>query len=146
MAQMARLVSLLIMGSVIVLLGLTFYQVVAPFLMPLFLAGVLTILCQPLHRRLLAWTSNRTAVAAGLTTALVMTIILVPVVVGTVAAAKQLYSLAQTTLKGSDWTEISRTVQNSAIFENSLRRYEEATGDVVNRDELDKEIQYKVRE
>src|SRR5579872_3687172 len=98
MAQMARLVSLLIMGSVIVLLGLTFYQVVAPFLMPLFLAGVLTILCQPLHGRLVVWTKNRRAVAAGLTTAVVMTIILVPVVLGTVAAAKQLYTLAQITL------------------------------------------------
>ena len=143
---MARLVSLLIMGSVIVLLGLTFYQVVAPFLMPLFLAGVLTILCQPLHGRLVVWTKNRRAVAAGLTTAVVMTIILVPVVLGTVAAAKQLYTLAQITLKGSDWTEISRTVQNSAIFERSVRRYEEMSGDLVDRDELDQGIQNKVRE
>jgi predicted PurR-regulated permease PerM len=146
MAQMARLVSLLIMGSVIVLLGLTFYQVVAPFLMPLFLAGVLTILCQPLYRRFLVWTKNRPAVAAGLTTAVVMTMILVPVVLGTVAAAKQLYSLAQTTLKGSDWTEISRTVQNTAMFDSLVGRYEDMSGDTVDRNELDAQIQNKVRE
>jgi len=118
MAQMARLVSLLLMGAVIVMLGLTFYQVMAPFLMPLFLAGVLAVLCQPVYRRFLVWTKDRTPLAAGLTTCAVLMIILVPLTLGTVAAARQLYTLAQTTLahsqlKGSDWTELSRAIQAS---------------------------------
>jgi predicted PurR-regulated permease PerM len=151
MAQMARLVSLLVMATVIVLLGLTFYHVMAPFLMPLFLAGVLAVLCQPLYRRCLAWTKNRTPLAAGLTTVFVLAIILVPLTLGTVAAAKQLYSLAESRLahshlKGSDWTELSRLVQESTVVEGFLRRYEDWTGEAIDRDELQIEMQSKLRE
>ncbi len=151
MAQMARLVSLLLMGAVIVMLGLTFYQVMAPFLMPLFLAGVLAVLCQPIYRRFLVWTKNRTPLAAGLTTLAVLLVILVPMTLGTVAAAKQLYALAQTTLansklKGSDWTELSRAIEESAAVEGLIKRYEEWTGDEVNRGDLQTDIQAKLRE
>src|SRR6478672_13086274 len=130
MAQMARLVSLLLMGAVIVMLGLTFYQVMAPFLMPLFLAGVLAMLCQPIYRRFLVWTKNRTPLAAGLTTCAVLLIILVPLTLGIVGAAKQLYTLAQTRLahsklKGSDWTEVTRAIRESATVEGMIHSYEE---------------------
>jgi predicted PurR-regulated permease PerM len=152
MAQMARLVSLLLMGAVIVMLALTFYHVIAPFLMPLFLAGVLAVLCQPLYRRILKWTKDRTALAAGLTTFAVLIIILVPATLGTIAAAKQLYALAQSKLaashlkKGSDWAELARTVQDSAAVEGLIRRYEEWTGEEVDRDELQTEMQARLRE
>src|SRR5260221_10387269 len=117
MAQMARLVSLALMGTVIVLLALTFYHVMAPFLMPLFLAGVLAVLCQPIYRRFLKWTKDRTPVAAGLTTFVVLTGILVPTVLGTWAGARQLYFLADRNLNvsdlrtGADWSELSRRIQ-----------------------------------
>jgi predicted PurR-regulated permease PerM len=151
MGQMARLVSLLVMGTVIVLLGLTFYHVIAPFLMPLFLAGVLAMLSQPLYRRFLQWTKNRKLLAAGLTTFAVLAIILVPLSLGTVAAAKQLYGMAEARLekshlKGSDWSEFSRFVQDSAPFENIVKHYEDWTGEEVNRDELQIEIQARLRE
>ena len=151
MGQMARLVSLLVMGAVIVLLGLTFYHVMAPFLMPLFLAGVLAMLSQPFYRRLLKWTKDRTPLAAGLTTFAVLAIILVPLALGTVAAAKQLYGMAEARLekshlKGSDWSEFARFVQDSAPFENVVKRYESWTGEEVNRDELQVEIQARLRE
>ena len=48
---MVRLVSLGVLLVLILFLGVTFYQVVAPFLLPLVLAGVVTVLCQPLHQR-----------------------------------------------------------------------------------------------
>jgi predicted PurR-regulated permease PerM len=152
MAQMARLVSLLLMGTVIVLLALTFYQVVAPFLLPLFLAGVLAVLCQPLFRRCLKWTKNRTAIAAGLTTAIVLTIILVPATLGTVAAANQLYTLAQKKLsaanlrKGSEWADLARAIQDSTLVEGAISHYEEWTGEEINRDELQHEMQTRLRE
>src|SRR5262245_10452501 len=134
MAQMARLVSLLLMGAVIVMLALTFYHVVAPFLMPLFLAGVLAVLCQPLYRRCLRWTRNRTALAAGWTTIAVLLIILVPATLGTVAAARQLYILAQERLKEShlkaspDWNELARMIRDSATIDGLVTRYEDWTG------------------
>ncbi|MGE5191232.1 MAG: AI-2E family transporter [Deltaproteobacteria bacterium] len=152
MAQMARLVSLLLMGTVIVMLALTFYQVIAPFLMPLFLAGVLAVLCQPLYRQNLKWTKGRTAVAAGATTAVVLTVILVPAAVGTVAAARQLYTLAQSTLsatnlkKGSDWAELAHRIQDSALVDGLIHRYEAWTGEAVDRDELQSEIRARLRE
>ncbi len=152
MAQMARLVSLLLMGAVIVMLTLTFYHVMAPFLMPLFLAGVLAVLCQPIYRRFLKWTKNRTPLAAGLTSVVVLTVILVPLTLGTVAGAKQLYALADSKLNvsdlktGADWAELSRRIQNSENVERFIQRYEEWTGDPVNRDDLQTEVQTWVRE
>ncbi|MBI3866467.1 MAG: AI-2E family transporter [Planctomycetia bacterium] len=146
MAQMARLVSLLVMGAVIVLLGGTFYHVIAPFLLPLFLAGVLAVLCQPIYQRFLRWTKNRTPLAAGLTTFTVLATILVPLALGTIAAARELYSQAQTRLKGSDWTELVEFVESSGPFESLVRHYEGWTGETVDRDELRNEIQTKIRE
>ena len=50
---MARLVSLGILVLLIIVLGVTFYHVVAPFLLPLFVAGVVSLLFRPLYRRIL---------------------------------------------------------------------------------------------
>jgi len=152
MAQMARLVSLLLMGAVIVMLALTFYHVIAPFLMPLFLAGVLAVLCQPLYRRILKWTKDRTVVAAGLTTFAVLMIILVPATLGTIAAARQLYGLAHETLAAThlkdspDWNELVRKVLESEAVGGLITRYEEWTGEEVRRDELQNEAQSRLRE
>lgn len=151
MAQMARLVSLLVMGAVVVLLAITFYHVMAPFLMPLFLAGVLAVLCQPLYLRILGWTKNRTAVAAGLTTFIVLTIVFVPLTLGTIRAAKQLYQGAQTRLaksplKGSDWSELPRLVIETSQAKSLIAQYEEWTGETVNPEELEAEVQSRLRE
>ncbi len=152
MAQMARLVSLLVMGAVVVLLGITFYHVMAPFLMPLFLAGVLAVLSQPLYRRVLAWTKNRIPLAAGLTTCIVLTIVLVPLTLGTVTAANQLLKMAQTgfaksRLKDMDWTEFPRVVLESHhVKGHHSARYEDWTGDTVDPDELQAEVQMRLRQ
>jgi predicted PurR-regulated permease PerM len=145
MAQMTRLVSLLLMATVIVLLGLTFFQVLAPFLMPLFLAGVVAVLCQPIYRRFLVWTRNRNVPAAALTTVVALAMILA-IVFCTYRAARQLYGLAQEAFKGSHWTELTRSVQNSAPVESLIRRYELLNDEDVNRDELHEELQLKLRE
>ena len=49
---MVRMISLGVLLILIIFLGITFYQVVAPFLLPLFLAGVVAMLCRPLHERI----------------------------------------------------------------------------------------------
>ena len=54
-----RLVSLAVLLALIVLLGSTFYQVIAPFLLPLFLAAVLAVICQPLQGYFLKRTGGR---------------------------------------------------------------------------------------
>jgi predicted PurR-regulated permease PerM len=85
-----RYVSLVVLLALLLVLGSTFYQFVAPFLLPLFLASVLAIVCQPLHRWVLGRCGGRTAVAAGVTTGALVAVVLVPVLVGTVLAALQL--------------------------------------------------------
>ncbi len=90
---MVRMVSLGVLLALIVILGITFYQVLAPFLLPLFLAAVIAIVCQPLHRRVLRSTGPRPAVAAGITTALVVCGFMLPLLVITVLAAGQLLQL-----------------------------------------------------
>ncbi|HSG70749.1 MAG TPA: hypothetical protein VLA12_10065, partial [Planctomycetaceae bacterium] len=66
---MARLVSLGILVLLIVVLGIMFYNVIAPFMLPVFLAGVVSLLFRPLYRKLLEKTGDRAGWAAGLTTA-----------------------------------------------------------------------------
>jgi predicted PurR-regulated permease PerM len=142
---MARLVSLLLLGAVIVLLGLTFYHVLSPFLMPLFLAGVLAILCQPVQRRFLVWTKGRNGLSAGLTTFVALAMMLL-LAFFTYLAARQLYDLAQTRFQGSDWNAMTRSVMGSRFVDGLIRRYEETTEETVDRDELRSEIQTRLRE
>ena len=97
-----RLVSLAVLLALIVVLGSTFYQVIAPFLLPLFLAAVLAVICQPLQGYFLKKTGGRQAWAAGLTTVAVAAMLVGPLVIGTFIAAVQFYNLADRTLEG-DW-------------------------------------------
>ncbi len=104
---MVRIVSLSVLLTLIVILGLTFFQVLAPFILPLFLAGVFAILSQPLFRYFVDRTNNRVRVAAGLTTGTVMASIMIPVTVATVLASLQLFVVA-TRLSDRDWTKTFR--------------------------------------
>lgn len=94
MTFMPRLVSLSVIVVLIIFLGITFYQVIAPFLLPLFLAGFGAVLCQPLFGYFLKRTKNRTRISAALTTATVVLAILIPLAVGTVMATSELMVLS----------------------------------------------------
>ncbi len=100
---MARLVSLIVLTVLIVFLGITFFQVISPFLLPLFLAGVLALLCQPIFRYFLSKTNNRAHWAAGMTTGSILAIILVPMSVGTFIATVELYTFAQERFDPQQW-------------------------------------------
>ena len=79
--SMARLVSLGIVTALIACLGITFYQVIAPFLMPLFLAAMIALLCQPVLRYFLHRCKGRRALAAGFSTAAIVGSVMLPLVV-----------------------------------------------------------------
>jgi len=117
MPPMARVVSLSVLTTLIVFLGITFYQVVTPFLLPLFLAGVLTILTHPLFQFFVRKTNNRTRVAAGLTTATVMLLILIPLLVGIVAAAVQLHGVATDGTTATRWGESIQSLRKNLSSE-----------------------------
>ena len=99
---MNRVVSLSVLLALILLLGGMMFHVIAPFILPLFLAAVMAVICQPLHHYFLHKTGQRSAWAAAFSTTAMVAIVVVPVVLGTFISAVQLYSLADQHLDG-DW-------------------------------------------
>ncbi|MFP6762458.1 MAG: AI-2E family transporter, partial [Planctomycetaceae bacterium] len=78
---MARLVSLGIIATLILLLGMTCYQVIAPFLVPLLLGAVTAMLCQPLFLYFMRRLKNRRSWAAAATTASILCGLTLPLLV-----------------------------------------------------------------
>jgi predicted PurR-regulated permease PerM len=75
---MQRMISLIILIVLVALLAILFYQVMIGFLLPLFLAALLAILFQPLHRWIVRLFGGYERLAAAITTALILVIVLVP--------------------------------------------------------------------
>lgn len=76
---MARFVSFLILVAILILLAVVFFQVMAGFFVPLFLAALLGVVVQPLYRWALDYCRGYRYVAAFVTTALVAVIVLLPI-------------------------------------------------------------------
>ena len=73
-----RVISFILLLAITLLVGAVFFQVMAQFLVPLFLACVLLVVFQPLHRWLLRRLPNRPRVAAAFTTVLIVLVVLLP--------------------------------------------------------------------
>ncbi|WP_437201094.1 AI-2E family transporter [Planctomicrobium sp. SH664] len=91
---MPRLISLAVLLLMISILGVTFFKVVAPFLLPLFLAAMTAIICQPLYRYFLMRCRNHLGAAAALTTFTLMAAIMIPLMTGVMLASLQLYKFS----------------------------------------------------
>lgn len=86
---MSRLISFVVLIASIVVIGFLFYRVMAPFLLPLFLAVLLVVIFYPLHRRIVEYCGNRERVAAAVTTLTVLLIVLLPIMLVVVVAAAE---------------------------------------------------------
>lgn len=75
---MARIVSFVVLAAILLFIGGLFFWVMAEFLLPMFLAVLLMIMFGPLHRWILNKCKGHVRVAAGLTTAAILLIFLVP--------------------------------------------------------------------
>lgn len=75
-----RVVSFIVLLAIILLLGIVFFQVMAQFIVPLFLACVLLVVFQPLHRWYLSKFPKWQRLAALLTTITIMLTVLVPTI------------------------------------------------------------------
>lgn len=100
---MRRKVSLAVLLALIVALGVTFFKVVAPFILPLFLAGVTTVVCQPLFKYFLKRTKERISIAAALTTGTIMASIMIPLITGILIASLQLYAFGSKLTDDTRW-------------------------------------------
>lgn len=92
---MSRYVSLSVILLLLVALGVMFYRLLAPFLLPLFLAAVTAIVAAPLNHWLLRKCRARRAVAAGVTTVILIGSVLLPTILVTTVAATQLKGFVQ---------------------------------------------------
>lgn len=73
-----RVVSFLVLLAIVLLIGSVFFQVMAKFLLPLFLAAVLVVLFKPLHQWAMAKLPRHPHLSALLTTVIILLIVLVP--------------------------------------------------------------------
>src|SRR5438105_2388795 len=73
-----RVISFILLLAITLLVGAVFFQVMAQFLVPLFLACVLLVVFQPLHRWLLRRLPTRPRLAAAITTVLIVLVVLLP--------------------------------------------------------------------
>src|SRR5438105_6716295 len=97
---MARFVSFLVLVAILVIISIIFFQVMAGFFVPLFLAALLGVIVQPLHRWTLAKCRGYRHLAAGITTTLVAVIVLLPIgLVVTTATLEGLSLVDQLQLK-----------------------------------------------
>ena len=90
---MARYISFAVLLAIIIVIGALFYKVMIGFFVPVFLAAVLVVVFRPLHRWVCAKVGDREHIAAGVTTTLIVLIVLVPTTIVLSMAAVQGASL-----------------------------------------------------
>jgi predicted PurR-regulated permease PerM len=76
---MSRWISLILLLAVIAVTAAVLYRVMAAFLLPLFLASVLTVIFRPLHVRIVRRWPQRPTTSALVTTLLILLTVLLPV-------------------------------------------------------------------
>lgn len=134
--SIARIVSLSVLVTLIVVLGLTFFQVVAPFFLPLFIAAMTALLCQPIFRWFLLKTKNRVGVSAALTTVVALVIITIPLVLGTLIGGFELYRVAVKVQSGADWPAAAARLQEKIVESNTYRHLQEVFPDLPDSDAM----------
>ncbi|MCA9117330.1 MAG: AI-2E family transporter [Planctomycetaceae bacterium] len=142
---MVRLVSLIVLAVLIVFLGITFFQVIAPFLLPLFLAGVVAIIARPLFDFFVKKTNGRIRLAAGLTAGSVLAGILIPLSVGTLLASVQLYVLAQDTLTNDRFGKAVHAIRAELEIDHIAERLEPFLSGPIDPEKLQRDLQASVR-
>ena len=90
---MARYISFAVLLAIIAVIGVLFYKVMIGFFVPVFLAAVLVVVFRPLHRWVCSKVGEREHIAAGVTTTLIVLIVLVPTALVLTMAAVQGASL-----------------------------------------------------
>ncbi len=92
---MSRLVSFAVLIGILIVIVVLFYQVMAVFLLPLFMAALLGVVFQPLYRWALEKFWKNRYLAAGVTTFLVLLVVLAPAALVVTMAAVQSVSVVE---------------------------------------------------
>jgi len=112
-SSMARMVSLGVLVVLIVAIGFLSYEVMSTFLLPLFLAAMLTVLFHPVYDWITKRCRGRTRIAAGLTTLVILLSVLLP----TLALGFLAFSESSDLFRRLDRDDISRKI---SMLQNRL--------------------------
>ena len=115
---MVRLVSLSVILCLILFLGITFFRVIMPFILPLFLAAVVAMVSQPILNYFVKRTKGHVRIAAGITTTIIVSAILVPLCVGIFLGSLQLFTTVVNTLDEANWKKTVQTVREKVEISN----------------------------
>lgn len=107
---MARIISLIVLGVFVVLVAVIFFWVMAGFILPLFLATVLTVLFHPLHQWFVRKCKGYDRIAAVLTLVTILVIVLAPLIAVLFRAANDATDLVQESNVHVDTEGISQLV------------------------------------
>lgn len=92
---MARIVSFVMLVAILLVMGVLFFEVMAGFFIPLFLAVLLVVMFRPLHRWFVGRCKGRERLAAGLTTLAILAIVMAPLLLVLVQAGFEASSIAR---------------------------------------------------
>lgn len=134
--MISRYVSLAILIVLMLVLGVTFYRVLAPFLLPLFLAAVVALIAHPIHAYYLARTQQRPALAAGLATGTIVGAVIVPLFVAITVGALQLFITAEHFLSEDAVQEFFKQVKQGSIY-TSVSQWGEQFFPILTEDQLE---------
>ena len=111
---MARIISFVVLVAILLVMGALFFQVMAGFFVPLFLALLLVVVFRPVHRWIAVRARGRERLAAGLTTLAILAIVMAPLILVLIQAGFEASSIAR------HW--------NSAAVKEKLAALREKTG------------------
>lgn len=137
---MVRLVSLSIIFCLILFLGVTFFKVIMPFLLPLFLAAVVAMVSQPLLQYFIKRARGHVRIAAGITTTLIISAIFVPLCVGIFLGSLQLFTTVVNVLDEANWNKTVQTVREKVEVSNvKLHQFVEWSNEYLGKEEAAEE-------
>lgn len=116
--MIARYVSLAILILLMLILGVTFFRVMAPFLLPLFLAAVVALIAYPIYNYFLSRTGNRAALSAGLATTSIVAAVVVPMFISITMGGLQLFVIAEDALNDQSVQHFIQQVKKGEIYRN----------------------------
>ncbi len=106
---MARIVSFVALVVILVVIGGLFLQVMAGFLLPLFLALLLVLMFGPLHRWFTRKCGRHDRIAAVLTTGSILALVLVPLLLLLAGAGCEAQNIYRAALNNPEWGDPTAT-------------------------------------
>jgi predicted PurR-regulated permease PerM len=92
---MARIVSFIMLVGILLVMGALFFEVMAGFFVPLFLAVLLVVMFRPLHHWFAGRCRGRERLAAGLTTLAILSIVMAPLLLVLIQAGFEASTIAE---------------------------------------------------